>query len=169
MLQVRRLDAADAAAFRRVRLNGLRLHPEAFGASWEEEASRPIERTAQALADGHVAGCEQDGVLVGVAGLRKGSSLKTRHRGMVWGMYVEPVARGLGVGERLMASIIETARADLEALTLTVTAQNAAALALYGKLGFVEYGRDRRALKIGDDYVDECLMRLDLGPAPSRR
>ena len=36
---MRQLGAGDAAAFRALRLEALRLHPEAFGAAWEEEAA----------------------------------------------------------------------------------------------------------------------------------
>jgi len=35
--QIRRLEPHDAAAYRDLRLEGLRNHPEAFGASWEDE------------------------------------------------------------------------------------------------------------------------------------
>lgn len=40
-LYVRRLGQADAEAFREIRLEGLRIHPEAFGASWREEQAQP--------------------------------------------------------------------------------------------------------------------------------
>jgi ribosomal protein S18 acetylase RimI-like enzyme len=160
--QGRRLGGGDAAAFQALRLSGLRLSPDAFGSSWEEEVDRPLERTAEALANGFVAGCERDGVLVGIGGLRIGQSVKTRHRGMIWGVYVDPDARGLGVGKRLMTALIDQARAEVEDLTLTVSAHNETAIGLYRSLGFEPYGLDRRSLKIGDDYVDELLMRLDL-------
>jgi ribosomal protein S18 acetylase RimI-like enzyme len=162
VLQVRQLCGDDARAFQAIRLNGLRRHPDAFGSSWEEEVERPLGPTAEALENHFVAGCERAGVLVGVAGLRKGAALKTRHRGVVWGVYVEPEARGLGAGELLLAAIIERARTEVEDLTLTVSAHNASAIALYRKFGFLEYGLDQRALKVDGGYVDEMLMRLTL-------
>ena len=161
-LEVRRLGTSDAAAFQALRLSGLRLHPDAFGSSWEEEMGRPVERTAEALAGGYVAGCERDGVLVGIGGLRIGQAVKTRHRGGIWGVYVDPGARGLGVGKRLMTALIDQARTQVEDVTLTVSAHNEAAIALYESLGFEPYGLDRGALKIAEDYVDELLMRLVL-------
>ena len=161
-LQVRQLGASDAAAFHALRLSGLRLNPDAFGSSWEEEVDRPPERTAASLASAFVAGCEKDGVLVGIGGLRIGQSVKTRHRGVIWGIYVDPGVRGLGVGKRVMAALIDQARTEVEDLILTVSAHNDAAIALYRSLGFEPYGLDQRALKIGEDYVDELLMRLVL-------
>ena len=161
-LQVRRLRGDDAAAFKAVRLNGLRLHPDAFGSSFEEEVDRPLDLIAQALEANFVAGCERDGALLGIAGLRQGASVKTRHRGLLWGVFVDPAARGLGVGERLIGAIVEQARGQVEDLTLTVSAHNATAIGLYKRFGFAEYGLDRRSLKLADGYVDELLMRLDL-------
>ncbi len=46
----------------------------------------------------------------------------------------------------------------LEQVHLAVVATNAAAVTLYRSLGFTVYGRDPRALKLGDRYVDEELM-----------
>jgi hypothetical protein len=40
--KVRRLEASDAESYREIRLKGLKVNPEAFGASWDEEASYPL-------------------------------------------------------------------------------------------------------------------------------
>ena len=160
VLQVRKLGASDARSFQAVRLNGLRLHPDAFGSSWKEEAGRPLDRVGEALEAGFVLGCERAGALVALAGFRKGAFLKTSHRGVIWGMYVEPEGRRVGVASLLLGTIIDHARSEVEDLTLAVAAHNEAAIALYRKFGFVEYGLDRRALKIDGEYVDEILMHV---------
>lgn len=162
MLQVRRLTGKDAAAFQELRLKGLRDHPDAFGSSFEEEVDRSLETVAEALDARFVAGCEQDGALVGIGGIRRGDSAKTRHRAVVWGLYVDQDARGLGAGALLLSTLIDHARGRVEDVSLTVAAHNEAALRLYRRFGFVEYGLDPRALKLGTDYVDERLMRLVL-------
>lgn len=159
---IRRLTGPDAEAFRRLRLVALQAHPDAFGSSVEEESPLPVAWFAERLDGGFVVGALQDNALVGVAGLHRNDRLKTRHRGVLWGMYVAPDARGLGVGAALAARVIEEARTDLEALDLTVAAHNAAAIRLYRSAGFEEIGRQARALKIGDGYVDEALMSLAL-------
>ena len=51
----------------------------------------------------------------------------------------------------------------VEQIILAVAAPQAAAVALYRSLGFVSFGREPRALKIGDSYVDEEYMILRLG------
>jgi RimJ/RimL family protein N-acetyltransferase len=46
----------------------------------------------------------------------------------------------------------------LEQLYLTVVIPNDAARQLYRSCGFVSYGIEERALKLGDRYWDEALM-----------
>ncbi len=162
MLQVRRLTGKDAAAFQALRLKGLREHPDAFGSSFEEEVDRSLDQIAEALDARFVAGCERNGALVGIGGIRRGDLVKTRHRAVVWGLYVDPAARGLGAGALLLSTLIDHAQGRVEDVTLTVAAHNESAVRLYRRFGFVEYGLDPRALKLAADYVDERLMRLVL-------
>ncbi len=85
---------------------------------------------------------------------------------MVWGMYVEPDGRRLGVGKLLLNVIVAHAKTEVEDLTLTVASQNEPAINLYRRFGFVEYGLDPRALKVDGVYIDEVLMRLSLELGP---
>jgi ribosomal protein S18 acetylase RimI-like enzyme len=48
----------------------------------------------------------------------------------------------------------------VEQILLSVTATQITALALYRSLGFVSFGCEARALKIGDRFVDEEYMVL---------
>jgi ribosomal protein S18 acetylase RimI-like enzyme len=80
-------------------------------------------------------------------------------------MYVRPASRGRGIAMALLQGAIEHARntPGVEVLQLTVTADNAAARALYDRAGFVPYGLERRALRLApDDYRDEELRSLDI-------
>ena len=63
-----------------------------------------------------------------------------------------------------MAALISRAAGlpDLEQLVLEVVTTNEAAQRLYSSLGFVSYGLERRALRIGNRYMDEELLSLDL-------
>jgi RimJ/RimL family protein N-acetyltransferase len=55
----------------------------------------------------------------------------------VWGLWLDPRARGRGAGRRLMDAIVELARArGHRRLELTVTGQAAVAGAMYERLGF---------------------------------
>jgi ribosomal protein S18 acetylase RimI-like enzyme len=87
---------------------------------------------------------------------------EVRHKGVLWGMYVRPDARGTGLAASLVQRVIEQARPFLEEILLTVVASNVAACRLYRAAGFEQYGLERRALKIGDNHYDEALMALSL-------
>jgi ribosomal protein S18 acetylase RimI-like enzyme len=79
-------------------------------------------------------------------------------------MYVRPSARKAGVGRRLVETIIEFARQRVELIQLSVVSDNEQARRLYERLGFVEYGIEKKALKQDDRYYDEVLMAKDLKP-----
>lgn len=157
---VEQLNEAEAIAFRELRLTALKLHPDAFGSSWEEEIARPLTWFATTLREGCVVGAKLDEELLGIAGLRRADGLKTRHRATLWGMYVSPTARRQGIGAGLVRFVIEKARDQVEDLNLTVAAHNRDAISLYEAFGFVIDGVDKRALKVEGVYIDEVLMRL---------
>jgi RimJ/RimL family protein N-acetyltransferase len=164
-LDVRRLETADAASHRELRLEGLKAHPEAFGASWEEEWEHPVAWWAERLDAGVIYGGGVDGSpLIGVAGLHVQKAIKQRHKALLWGMYVRPEGRGMGLGAALVQRVIDHARDVVEELSLTVGASNTAARSLYSAAGFKEYGLEQRGLKVGDRYYDEVLMALSLRP-----
>lgn len=50
----------------------------------------------------------------------------------------------------------------LEQILLSVAVTQTAAVAPYRSLGFASFGREPRALKIGDRYIDEEYMVLQL-------
>lgn len=162
---LRRLGPDDAAIYRELRLIGLKECPEAFAASFEDEAERPIAWFSERLQSSFVFGSFADETrLGGVAGLRPHSAAKLAHIGVLWGMYVAPVARGRGIGAALVRRMIEEAANRVEQVHLSVVATNEAAIGLYAKAGFKQYGLEKRALKVGGRYYDEILMALDIDP-----
>ncbi len=66
--------------------------------------------------------------------------------------------RSAGVARRLVEAVLEHARARVEQVNLAVDRRNMHARRLYTSLGFVEYGLEKNALKIGDRYLDDVLM-----------
>jgi RimJ/RimL family protein N-acetyltransferase len=105
--------------------------------------------------------------LVGLAGCFRMEGRKNAHKTLIWGMYVAPEARGRGTGRALLDAAIARARAwpGVEQVQLAVMTANAPARALYVSAGFEVFGLERRALKVGDRYVDEEHMVLHL-PSP---
>jgi RimJ/RimL family protein N-acetyltransferase len=109
---------------------------------------------------------DASGELVGVVGMDVDPRRKVRHRGHVFGMYVPAESRRAGVGRSLLEALIARARGvpGLEALTLSVTAGNAAARALYERAGFVAWGTDRAAIRVGAAAFDKVHMTMRLSP-----
>jgi len=161
-LQIRRLTPADAALFRDIRLEGLRLNPEAFGSTFEAENARSVAFFAERLAGSRIFGAFQGSELVGIAALLIGQGQKEAHKGRLVGMYVRPGSRKAGVGQRMVETIIEVARQSVELIELSVVSDNEAARRLYERLGFVEWGVEKNALKQEGRYYDEVHMAKDL-------
>jgi ribosomal protein S18 acetylase RimI-like enzyme len=136
----------------------LRDHPAAFTAAHEDEAGQPLGFFADRLAKGTVFAGVGAGQLDGMAGFYVRDGLKIRHRGVLWGMYVRPEARGTGLAAALIDAVKAHARPLVEEILLGVGTDNPAAIARYRAAGFVRCGGERRAIKIGDRHYDEILM-----------
>lgn len=157
---IRRLDAGDTGLYREIRLEALKNSPEAFGDSFEDQMDAPDKAFQERLEKNIVFGAFIEDQLVGTAGLFLEGGRKAKHRGRMWGMYVKKEFRGSGIADDLIGAVINHARSCSEQLHLAVTTINSSALKLYERHGFVSYGKDPRALKIGTEYYDEYLMAL---------
>jgi GNAT superfamily N-acetyltransferase len=159
------LGAADAPAYRALRLAGLAEAPEAFGASHAEEAARPPDYFAARLSQpppNRIFGAFDADALVGTAGfVMMSAQEKSRHKGLLVGMHVTPAERGKGVGAALLEAVIAHARGHVVILQAHVGAQNRPAYRLYERLGFRPFGLEPKALLVDGVYVDEALMALD--------
>jgi len=160
------LDVERWAEYRALRLQGLRGDPASFGSSYEENVDQPEAfwrgrlEDAQRKVENITLFAEIDGQLVGMMGIYRPDRIKTRHVGTVYGVYVDPVARGRGIARQLMQALLDEVHMipEIEKLELTVNTENSAALALYRRFGFEVIGTFQRSLKIGDRYYDEYLM-----------
>ena len=139
-IQIRRLIEADASLFREIRLEALKLSPEAFGSSFEQESTRSLDQFEQTLRAADVFGAFRDADLVGMAGYRAQAGAKQAHKGYLWGMYVRPAARGTGVGRQLVEAVLGHARERVELVQLTAVSENQTAQRLYRSLGMLLRG-----------------------------
>jgi RimJ/RimL family protein N-acetyltransferase len=168
-MNIRRLTASDASAFRVLRLAALLDKPEAFVASHEEEKDQAIQYFAERLAQraGHaVFGAFSGDTLVGVAGLARETTLQLAHKCNLWGMYVAESARGHGVARDLLVAVLAHARATpgVAKVTLSVDSANVAAIALYESLGFVVFAREADAVRLHGQSRDDLQMHLRFAP-----
>ncbi|HZY41048.1 MAG TPA: GNAT family N-acetyltransferase [Anaerolineae bacterium] len=168
MINIRLLTEADAGAFREVRLRALREEPTAFTSSIEEFSQHTLDKIAARFrsdpAESFMLGAFDADRLVGMIGFYRETALKLRHKGDIISLYVAPEARGQGIATALLRAAIDRARsiAGLEQLMLGVVATQIVARKLYEALGFVVFGREPRAVKIDDQFLDEEFMVLDL-------
>ncbi|MEI2393858.1 GNAT family N-acetyltransferase [Paenibacillus sp. FSL H8-0259] len=162
------LTSVDAEVYRELRLQSLRLHPEAYLSSYESEKKLSIVTTRIRLEPSEnnftLGAFDGEERLVGIVTFFRESRPKIDHKANIYSVYVDSDVRKQGVGRRLMVELIARARLlpGLEILNLTVTSNNVAAKRLYESLGFICYGTEPKAMKLGDEYLDEALMILML-------
>ena len=145
-MRIRQLEPHEWALIRELRLRALADSPDAFArtlaealgendAYWVKLAGSVTKPNGQVM---FVA--EVEGRPAGLAfGLFDKDRAKTGH---VAGMWVDPGARGSGVGRALLESVIAWARSlALDRLELWVTKGNGAAVRLYEWAGFADTGR----------------------------
>jgi ribosomal protein S18 acetylase RimI-like enzyme len=167
-LLVRSLDADALPAYKALRDEMLTLHAEAFTSDAASERAKPAASYRSRLEDSagdparFTLGAWLDRRLVGAISCERDERLKVRHIAHIVGMMVCAEARGRGIGRTLLDACIDKARQvrEIEMLTLSVTAANAAAVALYEGARFQRYGRLVHAIKLGDTYHDKDLMVL---------
>ncbi len=167
-IMIRPLTELDAPAFRELRLHALASNPEAFGASYEEEASLPVETVRSRLSSSGpnaVFGAYAGDRLVGMAGFAVYERIKASHKGVMWGVFVRPEWRGCRLGEALVRRVIEHASRHVIILEAAVGLANESARRTYHGLGFNAYGVERKALRVGDVFYDKELLLIEL-PGP---
>lgn len=105
-----------------------------------------------------------DGVVAGTAGIEAvGAKYKLKHRAEL-GIAILKEYWGLGLGKALMEACIECAKnAGYTQMELNAVAENERAVALYRKMGFVEYGRNPRGFNSRvSGYQEVVYMLLEL-------
>jgi len=157
---VRKLGPEDVPALREIRLQALRLHPEAFSADLDVEESFTLEQWGSRLAAATTFGGFVADKLAGTAVFAKACSKKRAHTGELGGMYVTPAARGTGLADALVRAVIELAATEVEQLSLTVNAENGCAN------GFRPIGRHPNSLRVNSRTYDELIMTLRLSDRP---
>lgn len=131
-----------------VRLRALRDAPLSFTQTAAEVEHDPdeewVEWAAELSAEGgdsatYLAFGDDPAVATGMAGgyLHRDDPAEA----VVWGVWVDPAARGSGVGRDLVSAVLAWAgERGCERVTLCVTDTSQAATALYRRLGFTEHG-----------------------------
>src|SRR6185436_4096408 len=148
-------------------------HPDAFISSHAERAAQPLSAWEARLKpepqpSDLVLGAFRDGELAGVVGLHFEPREKARHKATLVGMYVPARFRRHGVGLELVRAALAEAKArpGVRLVQLMVTHGNRAAQGLYEQCGFVQYGLEPLAVRVGNEFVSKVHMWCDLDATP---
>jgi ribosomal protein S18 acetylase RimI-like enzyme len=174
-VRIARITPAELGDYKRLRDEGLTLHPEAFDADIDSERARPPESfvgrlgLADSLGGTFLLGARDQSGLLGMIGLERQSLSKLRHTAELNSMMVSPKATGRGIGHALLTAAIAEARLaiGLEQITLQVSSANDQAVRLYERAGFQSCGVRPHAIKLTDGpgyvrYFDRLTMVLIL-------
>jgi RimJ/RimL family protein N-acetyltransferase len=160
---IRAATPIDAIPFRELRLGALLDSPIAFTADYQKNLNQPPKYWEDLLTmqpdESTIFLAANEGNLIGMTGVARGSSPKTRHAAVIWGVYVKPEWRGLHIAEELINSCFAWARArKIVVAKLGVAAVNRPAIRCYERCGFKIHGTEPRAIFYEGNYYDEHLM-----------
>jgi putative acetyltransferase len=157
-MTVRAAEPGDYEAYQRMMAD-----PEGYGSTLQLPFT-PVETWRKKLADRpenlhSLVACVPEAGVVGSLSIEALQRFRRRHVGVI-GMSVHKDWRGRGVGSALMAAAVQLAEnwLGLTRLELTVYTDNAAAIALYRKFGFVIEGTMRGYALRDGRYVDSRAM-----------
>ena len=124
-----------------------------------EQQRKIIEDFAKDDKQGMMPVLDGDRIIGNIAVRGNGKHRKTAHRCSI-GIGVRKEYQGLGIGSILMEHALDFAKnAGYEVMELGVFSDNEPALALYKKMGFIEWGRMPDAFRLDDGTsLDEITM-----------
>lgn len=158
-MDIVRLIPDDAPRFLALRQAMFNSEAMSFRGAAADDAALGEMEWRERLARDHVYAVVQDGEWLAVGGLSRLPGAKLDHKGLVWGMYALPLARGTGAASRILDALEDAARAiGLRQLQLTLMADNARARAVYERHGYELYAIEPDSVRRGDVYADEALM-----------
>ena len=162
-VKIRTATPADVPAITRIYNEGIRDRL----ATLETEERTPEERLAwlEARDERHpVLVAEREGTVAGWGSLNVFNPRPAYMHVADFSIYVGREARGAGIGQALLAALIECARElGYHKLVLAAFPQNAAGMHLYTRFGFREVGVYREQGLLDGRWVDVIIMerRLD--------
>lgn len=163
-ISYRKLGAAEARDYREIRLECLRLHPENFGSTFEEQRKLPKLMFEQALEqppdERFVIGAFDQQVLIGICGFLPFALDHSDHlgnTGTIIQVYVRSAYRGRNVGLSLVKAVLHEAfkLPGLAQVILGVRKGNISAIRVYEQAGFQVYHPET-----GETEVDENELQM---------
>jgi RimJ/RimL family protein N-acetyltransferase len=172
MIDIRKLEPADAEALFELRRRALVEEPFAFLASPEDDAASSPESIRALLAgragDAVFGAVERD-QLIGMAAVSRDRPVKAAHRVCIWGVFVDRQHRRQGVASRLLLAVLNHARGldGVGTAYLSVSEKTPGAKRLYESVGFAVWGVEPDCIRIAGESACEYHLSMAVS-APSR-
>ena len=156
---IRSLTPDDAAAWRELRSEMLRVAPESFHADLSEVAGwgEPEWRASIGPLPDARFGLLHGAKLSGSACFFREKAVKLAHKGWMTAVYVQPDLRGQGWGRKLVRAVIGHAREHVDVL---LTGASLAGAPVYKAEGFETFGIERDASRVDGKPIDDELMTI---------
>lgn len=175
-ISYRKLGSADSAQYREIRLESLKLHPESYGSTYEEQSKLPklmFERALEKGADDRLLFGAFDGeMLIGICGFVQRNWFGLSDAGTIVQPYVKSAYRGRRIGLSLVQAVIDEAfqDPDVRQIVLGVNPDNTSAIRVYEQAGFVKLDVKQDDAAVGDngDWVNPLFVVYGLRPIASR-
>ncbi len=165
-INIRESVPSDIIQYCELRLGALQDSPTAFSADYQVNLSHPMSFWEGRLSfdeNGVIFFATLKNNLIGMTGIRRGESPKTKHSAGIWGVYVRSEWRGLHIAEALIEACINWAKPrQVNIVKLGVTTTNTSAVSCYERCGFTIYGNETRPMLYKGNYYDEYLMSRSL-------
>jgi RimJ/RimL family protein N-acetyltransferase len=141
--------------------------PTAFSMDYEKVLNQSIKHWEDMLImndqESTIFFAEHERQLIGMTGITRGRSQKTRHSADVWGVYVTPEWRGMHIAEEMIKCCLAWAtERNIVVARLGVTTINKPAIRCYERCRFKIYATETRALLHEGRYYDFYMMSLSL-------
>lgn len=162
-IEARALEPRDLAALKALRLEGIRLFPDAFLLTEAEALAASDDAMMAGITAGNAHGVFDSDTLIGLAGLNVQWSAQTRHRAQMGPFYVTPAHQGTGAADVLIEHIFTNARArNATQVELQVAAANPRARVFYARHGFAVTGHLPAAVVQNGSPLDDLFMVCDV-------
>ncbi len=165
----RELEKGDAESLINLRLSVIKSNPYSFSITEEEElkiGKGNIEEAVEsyrASNERQMLGAFSD-ELVGVVGVERYGNKIEKHKMRLWGPYVDSSNRGKGIGNTLIARVLDYGASvdGVEIITLETISESKDAISLFMKHSFENTGTQYKALCFDGKYFDLFYMQRNI-------
>lgn len=156
-VHIQQLPPEQWQQYRSFRLEAVKMDPQAFGNSHEEELAFTETQWQTFIRNMYFA--MVDNQIIGMIGLLTNTSVRNKHRADMVSFWVHPAYRNCGIGKALIKHVQSIAyQKEIRKIHLHVMTTQHAAIELYKKTGFNIVGTLRDYSCIDNVFLDATVM-----------